>query len=452
MNEEKKLAFYEQLNALLNGVVKEKGEEIRNNEMFCDVLKWRITHNIEEIYKLDFLPDDFDLRSFITQNVDAPIERMKEQMDKPWLKEKLTIGLMGHFNSGKTTALNLIFDEKFATKNRENTALATYLTYGSQTDNITIVDKGGKSQVISIAESALFDYATGIRNFPFARIFDYLVKESRNKVLENLTFIDTPGLSSSNEHSEPTIRAVSTCDAIFWFINLTESVAQNDIKFILDNLKDKPIYVVLSFADDVESLDRSMNAAKKEFEKGDIDVKAYFLLGRNKKIQADFKTEVTKRLYEVIKRHEVYNPYAHLYQIVAEFEELLVLAQRSLTEAHNELDKETDNIADAYRSSQNRYGSACQNCVSRLNNMADTFDRRCSGAIMCGGASGALASDFNGVVESLNSMATAYDAIDITKLVDYGQLVGKMGYLQGKIDRAAEVLADLKEIKKIFEN
>ena len=118
MNDEKKMNFYNRLTDLLNGVVKEKSEDVRKREYFCDVLKWNITKIIEEIYKLDFLSDEIDLRSFISENVDDPIERMKIQMDKPWLNDKLTIGLMGHFNSGKTTALNLIFDENFATKNR----------------------------------------------------------------------------------------------------------------------------------------------------------------------------------------------------------------------------------------------------------------------------------------------------------------------------------------------
>ena len=90
---QKQLAFYEQLTDLLNGVVKEKGEDIQNNEQYCDALKWKITRMIEEVYKLDILNDDFDLGSFVAQNIDATIERMKVQMDKPWLRDKLTLGL-----------------------------------------------------------------------------------------------------------------------------------------------------------------------------------------------------------------------------------------------------------------------------------------------------------------------------------------------------------------------
>ena len=172
MNDDKKILFLERLTKLLNGTIKEKEQSTIESEKFCDALKWKLSRIMEEIYKLDYLSDDFELSSFVSSHIVAPIERMKEQMDKPWLKDKLTIGLLGHFNAGKTTALNLIFDEKFATERRENTALATYLVSGNNTDVLTVVDKGGKAQEISIDDSSLFDFTAGIRNFPFARFLN----------------------------------------------------------------------------------------------------------------------------------------------------------------------------------------------------------------------------------------------------------------------------------------
>lgn len=49
-------------------------------------------------------------------------------------------------------------------------------------------------------------------------------------------------------------------------------------------------------------------------------------------------------------------------------------------------------------------------------------------------------------------MGEAYDRIDFQKLVEYGQKIGQMGELQSKINRASEVLAEIKEIKSIFED
>ena len=63
-----------------------------------------------------------------------------------------------------------------------------------------------------------------------------------------------------------------------------------------------------------------------------------------------------------------------------------------------------------------------------------------------------MASDFNGVVSALQRMGEAYDRIDFQKLVEYGQKIGQMGELQSKINRASEVLAEIKEIKSIFED
>jgi GTPase SAR1 family protein len=451
MTDEQRLIFFERLTALLNGAVNEKSEKIKRVELYCDALNWQITHLLEEIYKLDFLKDDFDLQSFTAGNIEAPIERMKIQMAKPWLNGKFTIGLMGHFNSGKTTALNLIFDENFATKHRENTALATYLTYGKATDSITIVDKGGKSQVIPISESEIFDYQKGVKNFPFARIFDYLVKDSNKEILKNLTFIDTPGLSSSNEHSEPTKLAISTCDAIFWFIALTDSEGLDDLDFIKNNLEGKSIYVVLSFADAVESLEESTKVIVKEFKKRNIEVKRFFTLGREEEFRSKFKNDVLSTLGHITKEHDIYNPYHHIYHVVTTFVDYLVDVQKSITGALNELKGNTNKILDTYRDSQNRYNSACSNCASRINNMADTFNRRCSSAIMCGGAANALASDFKSVVDSLNKMQTAYDAIDISKLVDYGHLLGQISDLEEKIKRSSEILQELKQIQKNLE-
>ena len=83
MNEDKKILFLERLTRLLNGAIKEKNQSAIESEKFCEALKWKISRIMEEIYKLDYLSDDFELSSFVSSHIVAPIERMKEQMDKP---------------------------------------------------------------------------------------------------------------------------------------------------------------------------------------------------------------------------------------------------------------------------------------------------------------------------------------------------------------------------------
>ena len=450
MNEEKKILFLERLTKLLNGAIKEKSQSIIDTENFCEALKWKLSRLMEEIYKLDYLSDDFELSSFVASHINAPIERMKAQMDKPWLKDKLTIGLLGHFNAGKTTALNLIFDENFATERRENTALATYLVSGNNTNVLTVVDKGGQSQEIAVEDSSLFDFTAGIRNFPFARIFEYIVKESKNELLTQLTFIDTPGLSATNEHSEPSIKAIPNCDAVFWFVKITGSVTDTDLKFIKENIGDKALFIIFSFVDAVENKEKAISVALQRFKDCGIEVKDSFQLGRSKEIQYLFKREITDSIKKIANNYEVYDPYAHLYSIICTMENLLVDFQKDLTKEINKLDKDTDKISDAYSSSRSKFATAWNDCTNRMNNTINTFNQRCCNATFCGGASGAIANNIQSIVNSLNEISEAYDEIDSSKLVEYGHKISAMGILQAKNERAAELLKEIQETKKIF--
>lgn len=451
MNEDKKILFLERLTKLLNGSIKEKDKATIEAENFCDVFKWKLSRIMEEIYKLDYLSDDFDLSSFVNSHIVAPVERMKEQMNKPWLKNKLTIGLFGHFNSGKTTALNLMFDERFATACRENTALATYLVSGNNSEFLTVVDKAGKSQEISLEDSSLFDFTAGIRNFPFARIFEYVVKESNKKLLSQLTFIDTPGLDATNEHSEPSIRVIPNCDVIFWFIKLTGSTSDSDLKFIRDNMSEKSIYIIFSFVDAVEDKDKAIEIALQRFKDCEIEIKGYFELGKNKLIQERFKEETIKSLDYIASNYNVYNPSAHLYSTMCNMEELLVNFLKDATNAINKLDKETDKMSDFYTSSRSKFATAWNNCTARINSTIDTFNSRCSNATFCGGASGAIANNINSIVSSLKNMGEAYDEIDGSKLVEFGHYMSLMSQHQSKNERASELLKEIQDLRKIFE-
>lgn len=451
MNEDKKILFLERLTKLLNGSIKEKDKATIEAEDFCDVLKWKLSRIMEEIYKLDYLSDDFDLSSFVNSQIVAPVERMKEQMNKPWLKDKLTIGLFGHYSAGKTTALNLMFDENFAINKNENTALATYLVAGKSTDVLTIVDKGGKSQEISIEDSYLFDFQAGIKKIPFARIFEYIVKESNNNILKQITFIDTPGLGSSNEHSEPSVRVIPNCDVIFWFIKLTGSVDDKDLIFIRDNMSDKSIYIIFSWVNAVEDKDSSIGVVLQRFNDYKIDIKGYFELGKDTLIQEHFKKEAIKTLNYIASNYNVYNPSAHLYSTMCNLEELLVNFQKDTTNAINKLDKETDQILNLYKSSRSKFATAWGNCTARINSTVDTFNRRCSNATFCGGASGAIANNINSIVSSLKNMGEAYDEIDGSKLVEYGHYMSLMSQHQSKNERASELLKEIQDLRKIFE-
>jgi small GTP-binding protein len=453
MEGNKKLQFYEELTALLKGRVTPKSSETLKGEAFCDSLKNHITQLYEQTHRLDLFSDEFNYTEFVASNIDFPLERLKEQMEKTWLKDKLTIGFMGHFATGKTTALNLLFDESFQVNRHENTAIATYLTYGSKQDAVTIVDRAGQSQVLTLDQCSILDYSKGVMDFPFARIFNYMVKENNSNLLKDITIIDTPGLfSTKTGHSAPTMSVISSCDAVFWFLNITQNLKNDDIKVLKESLQGKPVYVVFSFVDargttlsEVESsIKNIVSALKKE----KIDYKGYLTLGGKDESQSKFKREALALLKKMSDEYDVYLPGGHISATIDFLENFLVKCQANHTEQFGKLDKETDDLLDAYKSSSRSFVTECKNCTSRFNNMVDTFNNRCAGAMFCGGAENALRNNINSISNSFNGMVRAYNNMDEQKLISFGNGCAHMQMLQYNLDKISEILSEVKQLKE----
>ena len=375
-------------------------------------------------------------------------------MEKTWLKDKLTIGFMGHFNTGKTTALNLLFDEAFQVNRHENTALATYLTYGSKQDVVTIVDKAGLSQELTLDQCSILDYSAGVKDFPFARIFNYMVKENSAKLLKELTIIDTPGLFASTGHSAPSMSVVSSCDAIFWFINITSSLTNDDLKVLKESLQGKPVYIIFTFIDAIGTTPDGVNSSIKsivtKLKKEEIDYKGYLTLGKREFPRTKFKTDALNLLKRMSDEYEVYLPGSHITAAIDFLEDFLVKCQKHYTDQIGKLDKETDDLVDAYRASSRTFITECNNSTSRFNNMIDTFNQRCNGATFCGGAAGALCNNINSISSSLNAMMRAYNNMDEQKLVDFGNGVARMQMCQYKLDEISDILSNVKKLKELL--
>lgn len=446
---EKDAIFLNRLISLLNGEVKIKSNADIDAEESYEALKWQLTNCFEQALKINALSDDFSLASFATEHINFPVARMKEQVDKPWLKDKLTIGLFGHFNTGKTTALNLILEENLPTDDDENTALAAYLINGKNKE-MSIVTKSGQTLTLKGEDSKALDYAYGSRKFPFARIFDYIVKENNSKLLSKLTIIDTPGLEKSMEHSEPTFHALQSCNAVIWFININNSISNGDIAFIKDNIGERTLYVVLSFVDDCENPKNAIKVIKEKIDEAQINVNEYFQLGESRAIQSDFRTKITSCLYSAAENYEPYNPFTHIYSVICFLEDTILKFQQSATKEYNDLDKETDKLLEAYRSSRHTFVTEFNTCCKIMGNVIDTFNNRCSDAMFCGGASGAICNLLNSYNTSFRRMSTADDAIDVNKLVEFGNKTAQMSFYEYYSKQAAELMETIQKLKKLF--
>lgn len=442
--------FLQKLTSLLNSEVKIKSKEETESEGACEALKWQLTRCFEEALKIGALPDDLKFAPFIAEHVDFPIERMKEQIEKPWLKDKFTIGLLGHWSTGKTTAINLILSENLPTNDHENTALAAYLVKGTSR-RMSVVTKSGQTLVLKEEDSKALDYESGKRKFPFARIFDYIVKENSSQLLDKLTFIDTPGLGKSRQHSEPTINALQSCDAVIWFVNIQNSISSSDIKFIQENVDKRKLYVVLSFVDDAENPHKSIKTIKDRFSMAGIIVQEYFTLGSTPSIILEFRTKMVNSLKKAAEEYEVYNPYKHIYSVINFLEDTVVNYKKLVIAEYNKLDKETDNLFAAYQRSRQTFVTEFNTCCRIMSNVIDTFNKRCSSAAFCGGASNAICDLLNSYQESFLKMSKADDAIEVKKLAEYGDGTARMNFFDNRSNQATEILEQINKLKKIFD-
>ncbi len=447
---EKDAVFLNRLVSLLNSNVRTKSKDAIDAEESCEILRWKVTQCFEDALKINFLSSDFNLSSFLVEHVNAPTDRMKEQVEKPWLKDKLTIGLMGHFSTGKTTALNLILEENLPTNKAENTALAAYLIHGNS-GQMSIVTKSGQTLELTDEDSRILDYADGKKGFPFARIFDYIVKENRSPLLKDITFIDTPGLGKKLEHSEPSIAAMQLCDAVMWFVKTPDSVSENDLNFIKNNINGKTLYVVLSYVDMVRDAEDSISVIKKRFKQAGVNVEEYFLLGKSDNLKSDFTKMTRSCLSEASKKHDAYNPYAHIYSIICALENVIIDTKKTFVQKYNELDKATDDMQAAYQNARKKFLIEFNSCCNIMDNVADTFNNRCSDAVFCGGASGAICDLLSSYSRSFKRMSDADDAVDVNKLIEFGNALAHMSEADSMIKQASKILESIQEIKKIFE-
>ena len=453
---ERQERFFSDFTTLLKKTTKEETEDVRKAKEFGESLKWQLRSLIERVYKLELLSNDFELSPFLSVNIDYPITRWIEQQEKPWLSDKLTIALMGHYNHGKTSVLNCLFNQKFPVRSAESTALSTYLSYGQNTDVIKLVDKSGSIQEIKDEKSevGLLDYKIS-DNFPFTRIFEYLEKECEDPLLKDFTFVDTPGLANAKQgHSTPTLNTLNQVDIVLWCQRADRGFEKFSIDFLKENVikRDLPLYVIFTFADNVRDVNDVVKHLLKTAQDNGIDIKAHFVFGGTDEFQQKFIANFKNKVRSLTDTYEKFIPMAHIYAVSKNFYDLLASAQQGAKKQRAELNKKQDSIINRYRKSQDSFNVEWDNVIRRFKNMVNTFNNRCSGAWTCGGASGAMASDINHITSSINGMGQAFAAIDDKDLVNLGTIASCITDIEEKEKAMESIKQGIKEyVLNIFE-
>ena len=454
-----RLSFIKDFQALLDERIEPESEEIRNTKLGCEMLKFEIRDILERIKALDILNDDFSVIDICEHEVELPLRRYVEQCKKPWLQDKLTIALMGHLKTGKTSAMNCYFGEDFPTSSEEATALATYLYDGDNPKQTAmLVDKEGGVQEINAEQLQLFSLENSF-NFPFARMFSYIAKKSKHPALSNKTFIDTPGLFSSNsEHAYTTYKVLDYCDVVFWFVDCRKSISETEITFIKEQIGDKPIYIIFSFVDGRGTTEsgiiKAQDVIKQKLSENGVSIQGYLQFGRKESTQEQFRKEFGKTIESLGNNYQTIAPISQIIQLLLVLQEKIVLsAQKEFTEQKNKKKKELDEIANNISGAARSVQSAFSSVGNRFSGMINTLDNRCANVTFCtGGAYNTLRSNVSQLASSLQTIAEAWDNVDYDVIAQFGALSANIGRLEDIISRLDSINSDINEILNKFKS
>ena len=174
---------------------------------------------------------------------------------KSWIAGKTAIAFVGEFSAGKTSIVNRILSQddpnvhRLPVSAKATTAIPTYISGGVKTE-YHFFTPDNKLKVISEeafhrVTKEVLEQVDGVSN-----LIQYFVMSYKNKNLDNLSILDTPGFNSTDsEDAARTLEVINECDALFWVFDVNAgTVNKSSLELIKNNLK-KPLYVVINKVD-----------------------------------------------------------------------------------------------------------------------------------------------------------------------------------------------------------
>lgn len=195
---------------------------------------------------------------------------------KSWIQGKTSIAFVGEFSAGKTSIVNRILSQDnpniplLPVSTKPTTGIPTYISGGVGT-MYQFVTPNNELKNISESTFKRVNKEVLAQVQGVSSLIKYFVMRYKNPNLNNLSILDTPGFSSNdNEDSIRTLEVINECDALYWVIDInTGEISQSSIDVINGKSNNgikltKPLYVILSHADDKSESQISEARAKIE--------------------------------------------------------------------------------------------------------------------------------------------------------------------------------------------
>lgn len=452
MNEctdQQRLSFIKAFQNLLDERIEPESEDICNTKLAYKELEYQIRDTLERLQALG-LDLGLSVIDLYEHDVVLPLRRHIEQREKPWLQDKLTVALMGHFSTGKTSAMNCYFGENFPVSRFETTALATFLCEGINPDGkVSIVDKEGGVQKISKEQLKLFSFE-GSFNFPFARMFSYIVMKSQHPALSKMTFVDTPGLFSSNlEHSCTAHKVLDYCDVIFWFVRCWDGISDIEISFLKERVGDKPIYIILSHVDNRgitgSDVEKALEGIKDALRGKGVEIQGYLQFGIKEATQDQFKKEFEKTIESLEKEHKPSPPLSKIREFLSTLHEIVIEEQVKATKEKHCKERTLGKTMSNIEVASNRFKTALSSVDNTFAGVNEIVNTECNHVRFCH-------ETFFNLFAKIQRLKSCIDTVKKeSKNLDY-ELVCQCGTTWADIRRLDDRISQLESIKSSIED
>jgi GTPase SAR1 family protein len=227
-------------------------------------------------------------------DIQEEIERWGNLERKTWLKKKIVLAFVGEFSAGKTSIVNRIIsqdkeedDFKLPVSTAPTTAIATYISYGSDT-LVQFTDLTGNLKNISIEAFKQFSKRV-LEKINLSELVRHFVIRYNNQNLEKLSVLDTPGFSSNDKRDEDrTIGVIDEADALFWVVDAhTGEINESSLRIIREHMRDLPLYLVINKVDGKAPNERAeiKSKIKETMEKNSISIREYIEFSKTEPLE-----------------------------------------------------------------------------------------------------------------------------------------------------------------------
>lgn len=235
------------------------------------------------------------------------LQKLKTISVYPDFYSKKIIAVAGGFSTGKSEFITSFFQNHtlaLPSDINPTTAIPTYILSTEGKDEIL----GYSSEGCMVDLLAIHPQLQKKLSHDFIQSFDFNLKKimphlflSTNIGYKHLCFIDTPGYNPSNveggyahEDKQTSQDYIKEADAVLWFVATDSSgtIANDDLEFLQNSDRSKPLYIVLNKADlrPEEYLEEVIDEIYEQLADNDINIagiSAYSSINHEEKIYRD---------------------------------------------------------------------------------------------------------------------------------------------------------------------